>query len=203
MRAIQKQHLWLLGTGLRAWLFTILHDQHVNDVRRGLREGSVAPVEDAESASRVEPAAHVSLALKDLDRAIAMLPMEQRAVLLLVGLEGIRYDQAASVLNVPVGTVRSRLSRARSTLRLLMDGGNLDRRSARQDLVASSALRAVIRRDRVGVARVAGGAKPQAGARDGSRADDGRNLCHSITQAGYHIGVTANRRLRRGEVVGG
>jgi RNA polymerase sigma-70 factor (ECF subfamily) len=61
------------------------------------------------------------LQLRDLDRAMARLPEEQRQVLLLVGLEGMRYEEVAIVLDVPVGTVRSRLSRGRDMLRHLMD----------------------------------------------------------------------------------
>jgi RNA polymerase sigma-70 factor (ECF subfamily) len=62
-----------------------------------------------------------SLELRDLDRAMGKLPEEQRQVLLLVGLEGMRYEEVATILDVPVGTVRSRLSRGREALRRLMD----------------------------------------------------------------------------------
>jgi RNA polymerase sigma-70 factor (ECF subfamily) len=61
----------------------------------------------------------VRLELRDLKRAIARLPEEQRSVILLVGLEGMRYDEVASVVNLPVGTVRSRVSRGRETLRMM------------------------------------------------------------------------------------
>ena len=124
IRALEKQHLWQPGSNLRAWLFTILHNQHVNDVRHSLRQGSLGPTEDAEPESRVEPVADASLQLRDLQRAINTLSHEQREVLLLVGLESMRYEQVATILDIPVGTVRSRLSRARATLRLLMDGDN-------------------------------------------------------------------------------
>src|SRR6185312_7364648 len=63
------------------------------------------------------------LELRDLERAIAKLPEEQRSVLLLVGLEGMRYEEVATVLDVPVGTIRSRLSRGREMLRQLMGIG--------------------------------------------------------------------------------
>ena len=122
VRALEKQHLWQPGSNLRAWLFTILHNQHVNDVRHSLRQGSLGPVEDAEPVWSVDPVADASLELRDLQRAINTLSHEQREVLLLVGLEGMRYEQVATILDIPVGTVRSRLSRARTTLRLLMDG---------------------------------------------------------------------------------
>lgn len=120
VRAVSKQHLWQPGTDLRAWLFTILHNQHVNDVRRGMREGTAIPVEDVASVLTVEANATDSLQLRDLDRALARLPDEQRQVILLVGMEGMRYEEVATILGVPIGTVRSRLSRGRETLRGLM-----------------------------------------------------------------------------------
>jgi RNA polymerase sigma-70 factor (ECF subfamily) len=120
-RALAKRHLWQPGTDLRAWLFTILHNQHVNDVRRSVREGLHVPVEDMAPVLTVQPNATAVLELRDLEAAIAKLPLEQRQVILLVGLEGMRYEEVAEVLNVPVGTVRSRLSRGRDQLRRLMD----------------------------------------------------------------------------------
>jgi RNA polymerase sigma-70 factor (ECF subfamily) len=124
VRAIAKQHLWQPGTDLRAWLFTILHNQHVNDVRRGVREGVAVPVEDVASALTVEANAGASLQLRDLERALTRLPDEQRQVILLVGLEGMHYEEVATILNIPIGTVRSRLSRGRDTLRMLMAMGS-------------------------------------------------------------------------------
>jgi len=118
-RAVAKQHLWQYGTDLRAWLFTIMHNQHVNDVRRGVREGISVEVGEAPQLT-VQSNAMPTLELRDLERALAKLPHEQREVILLVGLEGMRYDQVAEILNVPIGTVRSRLSRGRDQLRMLM-----------------------------------------------------------------------------------
>src|ERR687886_1046600 len=120
-RAVTKRHLWQPGTDLRAWLFTILHNQHVNDVRPSVREGVNVPVEDVAPMLTVGSTQGASLQLRDLDRALARLPEEQRQVLLLVGLEGMRYEEVAVVLDVPVGTGRSRLSRGREMLRRLMD----------------------------------------------------------------------------------
>ena len=131
VRAIAKQHLWQPGTDMRAWLFTILHNQHVNDVRRGAREGPTVPVEDVASALTVDANAGASLELRDLERALTRLPDEQRQVILLVGLEGMRYEEVATILNIPIGTVRSRLSRGRDTLRMLMAmGSDKGRRAA-------------------------------------------------------------------------
>jgi RNA polymerase sigma-70 factor, ECF subfamily len=113
-------HLWQKGTDLRAWLFTILHNQYVNHVRRAVREGSAVGLSDSEPLLTSAPNQGKRLELRDLERAIAKLPEEQRSVLLLVGLEGMRYEEVASVLDVPVGTIRSRLSRGREMLRQLM-----------------------------------------------------------------------------------
>jgi RNA polymerase sigma-70 factor (ECF subfamily) len=121
MRAISKQHLWQPGTDLRAWLFTILHNQHVNDVRRAVREGVSVAVEEMAPVLTVASNAIATLQLRDLEAAIGRLPQEQRQVILLVGLEGMRYEEVALILGVPVGTVRSRLSRGRDQLRRLMD----------------------------------------------------------------------------------
>ena len=118
-RAVAKQHLWQPGTDLRAWLFTILHNQYVNDVRRLVREGNTVELGDAPQLT-VQSNAIPSLELRDLERAIHKLPEEQRSVILLIGLEGMRYEEVAAVLDVPVGTVRSRLSRGRDQLRRLM-----------------------------------------------------------------------------------
>jgi RNA polymerase sigma-70 factor, ECF subfamily len=120
VRAIAKQHLWQEGTDLRAWLFTILHNQHVNDVRHSAREGTAIQVEKVADALTVTANVHDSLQLRDLNRAIGRLPDEQRHVILLVGLEGMRYEEVAAILGIPIGTVRSRLSRGRETLRVLM-----------------------------------------------------------------------------------
>ena len=126
VRALAKQHLWQPGTNLRAWLFTLMHNQHVNDARRASREGMVVDVEEMASALVAVTDPTASRQLHELDRALGQLPLEQREVVLLVGLEGMRYDHAAEILAVPVGTVRSRLSRARDTLRRLMGVGAED-----------------------------------------------------------------------------
>ena len=119
-RALGKLHLWQEGTDLRAWLFTILHNQYVNQVRRSVREGAAVGLSETEPLLTRAPQQGKVLELRDLERAIAKLPEEQRAVILLVGLEGMRYEEVAEVLDVPVGTVRSRLSRGREALRRLM-----------------------------------------------------------------------------------
>ena len=130
MRALAKSHLWQPGTDLRAWLFTILHNVHVNEVRHGLREGSAVPIDDEVLSLSAPAAQQTSLELRDLDRAMAQLAEEQRQVLLLVGLEGMQYEEAAMVLQVPVGTIRSRLSRGRAELRRLLGMREPEHRSS-------------------------------------------------------------------------
>jgi RNA polymerase sigma-70 factor (ECF subfamily) len=120
LRALAKQHLWQVGTNLRAWLFTLMHNQHVNDVRRSNREGGNVNVDDMASVLVANTDPTASRQLRELERALNRLPLEQRESILLVGLEGLRYDEAASILGVPIGTVRSRLSRGREALRKLM-----------------------------------------------------------------------------------
>jgi RNA polymerase sigma-70 factor (ECF subfamily) len=120
-RALEKLHLWREGTNLRAWLVTILHNQYVNNVRRSVRTGVTVEFDETDLLLSQSANQEAGLTLRDLDRALGQLPAEQRAVILLVGLEGMSYDDVAAVVGVPTGTVRSRLSRGRLALRELMD----------------------------------------------------------------------------------
>ena len=121
VRALSKGHLWQPGTDLRAWLFTIMHNQNVNEIRRAIRDDATVDLENCSAilTARTDPTA--SRQLRELDHALAQLPEEQRQVILLVGLEGMSYEDAAAILDVPIGTIRSRLSRGRESLRKLMD----------------------------------------------------------------------------------
>ena len=134
VRALEKKHLWEAGTDLRAWLFTIMHNQHVNDIRRLVREGSPVAIEDSAAGLCAGPGVETSLELNDTEQAIAGLPRDQRQVIVLACREGQRYEDMARVLGVPVGTVRSRLSRARARLREVMSadkvGAHATRRSS-------------------------------------------------------------------------
>jgi RNA polymerase sigma-70 factor, ECF subfamily len=119
-QALAKQHLWEPGTNLRAWLFTILHNLHVSTVRRSLREqkGRAGLAETPAWTMPRSPAPDARVGLRDIERVIAGLSEDRRRVLLLVGLEDYSYEEAARILGVPVGTVRSRLGRARAAIRL-------------------------------------------------------------------------------------
>lgn len=118
-RAWSKLHLYRRGTDLRAWLFTVMHNVHVNRLRAAK---PTDPLDDdlPELAQRAPQTD--ALLVRDLDRAIARLPADQRAVLLLVTLEEMSYEEVARTLGIPIGTVMSRLSRAREKLRAMMLG---------------------------------------------------------------------------------
>ena len=98
-----------------------MHNENVNGIRRSVREGIAVAVDDASPFFIAPTDPRGPLSLRDLDRALARISEEQRQVILLVGLEGISYEEAARVLDVPMGTIRSRLSRGRAALRNLMD----------------------------------------------------------------------------------
>jgi len=121
VRALGKIHLWEKGTDLRAWLFTILHNEHVSLARRAARQRDCSELQEYKKWLAFLPNQTVRHELRDLERAIAKLPEEQRSVILLVGLEGMSYDEAASVVNLPIGTVRSRIARGRETLRIMTE----------------------------------------------------------------------------------
>jgi RNA polymerase sigma-70 factor (ECF subfamily) len=121
VRALYKGHLWQPGTDLRAWLFTIMHNQNVNEIRRAIRDDATVDLENCSAILTATTDPTASRQLRELDHALAQLPEEQRQVILLVGLEGMSYEDAAAILDVPIGTIRSRLSRGRESLRKLMD----------------------------------------------------------------------------------
>ena len=121
-RACSKWQLWTVGSDLRAWLFTLMHNVFVNQVRSAVRQSSAAVMVNVEDVEHEMVAADRSQDQgMDLQRCLLRLPEDQRVVLLLVSLEDLSYEEVAKITNVPVGTVMSRLSRARSRLRELMD----------------------------------------------------------------------------------
>lgn len=120
-RAWGRFHLWRRGSDMRAWLFTIMHNIHANDLRRTRRRPSpLALAEDTAGAE--DPRQLGTLETLGLARALARLPEDQRTAVLLIGLEELSYHEAAKILGIPIGTVRSRLARGRERLRRLMVG---------------------------------------------------------------------------------
>jgi RNA polymerase sigma-70 factor, ECF subfamily len=119
-RAVSRFDTYTQDTNLRGWLFTIL----LNVVRthgRKARLRKVVPIDDYLDRFRSPGNQGDALRLRDLQRAFRQLPGSFQEVVILVAMEGMSYEEAAAVIDVPVGTVRSRLSRARTQLRGLMD----------------------------------------------------------------------------------
>jgi RNA polymerase sigma-70 factor (ECF subfamily) len=121
-RAWEKRNLWRAGSDLRAWLFTIMHNVFVNQralARREERNISIDADEDGGAVGQIPVRATQSdrLELADTLLHIRRLPTEQREVLILAAVEELHYDEIAAALAIPVGTVMSRLSRARDKLR--------------------------------------------------------------------------------------
>lgn len=139
-----------VGTNLKAWLFTILRNAYFSELRKTKRE--VADSDGLMAARVAVPAEqHAHLDLKDLAKALAQLPADQREALILVGAEGFSYEEAASISGCAVGTVKSRVNRARAKLAQLMaspdndvehapteeDGEDPPRKAARARLASS------------------------------------------------------------------
>jgi RNA polymerase sigma-70 factor (ECF subfamily) len=120
-RACAKWRLWLAGSNLRAWLFTLMHNLFVSQLRRAGRQGAGRHIDLDELPHELPAPESGRDSAIDLQRCLLRLPDEQRIVLLLVSLEDLTYDEVAKVTGVPVGTVMSRLSRARLRLRELME----------------------------------------------------------------------------------
>jgi len=118
-RAMCKLHLWQPGN-LRAWLFAIMHNVFVNQARR--RRYEVEQPLDDMPAMAVRATQSDQLELHDVDRALRTLSVEQREVVLLVVVEQLTYGEVSRALEIPIGTVMSRLSRARERLRQLLGG---------------------------------------------------------------------------------
>jgi RNA polymerase sigma-70 factor, ECF subfamily len=119
LRALSKLHLWQPRSDLRAWLFTIMRNQHMNEIRRQARARRLlagVDVDPVRSGNQIS-----SLELSEVAVALSQLPAQQRSIILLIAVDGVSYAEAADRLGVPVGTVRSRLSRARTALQQTLD----------------------------------------------------------------------------------
>ena len=121
LRALARWHLRRTDGSVRAWLFAILHNQFVTLCRKEMRRPKLATFDEADGPETDAAQPHAAY-LSDVAAALDTLPDDQRAVLLLVGVEDLSYEEAAHSLGIPVGTVMSRLSRGRERLRQVMDG---------------------------------------------------------------------------------
>lgn len=121
-RALTRLHLYDPERKLRTWLYTILRNLHINTIRKDARRGQhvdLAAVPESDFAT--DAGYGERLMVMDLTKALEVLPLEQREVLLLVALEDLSYEETADVVGSPIGTVMSRLSRARKRLREVMN----------------------------------------------------------------------------------
>ena len=118
-RAWSRSSLWPQVADMRAWLFSLMHNLYVDGVRR--RRDLIVSTMDELPDAAIPAAQGDRIAVAEMDVALAMLPAEQREVLLLVALEDMPYAEVAQTLGVPIGTVMSRLSRGRERLRAIME----------------------------------------------------------------------------------
>jgi RNA polymerase sigma factor (sigma-70 family) len=125
-RVISRWHQRRADGDARTWVFTILHNLAMNRLKQNARRGGHIMLEDADEAILARPATQEdSLRHRDLRKGLAALPEEQRSVLLLVSVEDLTYAETAKVLGIPIGTVMSRLARARERLMKIMEGENV------------------------------------------------------------------------------
>jgi len=120
MKAWAKQSSFELGTNIKAWLFTILRNEFYSQMRKRGRE-----VQDSEGIFTerlsVHPAQYGSMDLQDFKKALDSLPADQREAVILIGASGFSYEEAADICNCAIGTMKSRVSRARSRLQELLN----------------------------------------------------------------------------------
>jgi RNA polymerase sigma-70 factor (ECF subfamily) len=126
-RVLAQMRSWRPVRDLRAYLFAAMHNVFIDTTRKRRSRADHIPIEDVMATLSLPASQTRRLEVRDLLQALAVLPEQQREVVLLVGLEGMSYLEAASVLDVPIGTVMSRLSRGREALRQLMSHGSVAR----------------------------------------------------------------------------
>jgi RNA polymerase sigma-70 factor (ECF subfamily) len=120
-RALRKAHLFD-GANLRSWLFTVCRRIFLNQIRSEKVRGTAVTVEDAPQLRlAVGQTQEIHMHFQDVSDAFEKLPMNDKVVLSLVVIEGLKYDEVAALFDVPIGTVRSRLSRARARLQSLIE----------------------------------------------------------------------------------
>jgi RNA polymerase sigma-70 factor (ECF subfamily) len=121
-RALSRRHLWRGGQGLRPWLFRILHNIYANEIRSRRARPVFQPIDSATDLPAGGGSHDARIELREMERALNLLPEEQRYAVLLVALTGLSYQECADALGIPIGTVMSRLSRGREHLRRCLAG---------------------------------------------------------------------------------
>lgn len=122
MSALRHWDKWRADGPLRAWLFTIMRNRHTENGRRASRWQAIAVYDSEAAEAQAAPEQLDPIFVRDISTALAALPSEQRETLFLVSVEGLSYAEAADLTGSPVGTVMSRLSRARAHLRAATGG---------------------------------------------------------------------------------
>jgi len=125
-RAISRLSLWKDDSDMRAWLFTIMHNVFINECRKQCKQPQCFPLSKMPERPQNGSEPDQAIMISDLENGLRYLHHEQREVILLIGLEGLSYQQVADVLRIPKGTVMSRLHRGRSHLRNWLDGETKD-----------------------------------------------------------------------------
>lgn len=120
-RAWRSRDNFTVGTNLKAWVFTILRNEFYSNTRRAWRQVPWDP-EKAENIASASKEQDWTAELSDTARALRLLPAGQREALILVGVGGFSYEDAAKMTGSPIGTVKSRVARARASLQLILDG---------------------------------------------------------------------------------
>ncbi len=123
-RALRNFHMFQPGTNLRSWLFTILHNEFISEVRRRARRGNAVPLEDWRDPG-VQGGQEEAVEMSEFGRAFTALASKDREILQMVGIDGISYATAGARLKLEIGTVKSRVFRARERLRTLMEGSQV------------------------------------------------------------------------------
>lgn len=121
-RALKKSHLYDVTKPLRAWLYAVLRNIHVSNWRSNAKHQYAKHIDDlqeGEGATRADQEDNFSTTL--ITDALDKLSAQQREVLVLISLEDVSYKDASEILGVPIGTIMSRLSRARSTLKVILE----------------------------------------------------------------------------------
>jgi len=121
-RALRKRHLWRRHGSMRSWLFRMLYHMFLNTKKTRWYKRLAVPLEAVAPTMAESPRQEKYVECRDIAEALARLPKQQYAAIILIALEGLSYDEAAWILGIPVGTLRSRLSRGRETLRSLSAG---------------------------------------------------------------------------------
>ena len=119
-RALSKRILWRKGSSMRAWLFTMLHNLYVNQVRSNIRKPKI--LSDIETLSHTHEPNQTDTLIDDISYCMKQLPDTHQQILFLVVVEGFTYKEVSKIMNIPVGTVMSRLSRSRDTMQKVMNG---------------------------------------------------------------------------------